>query len=112
MKATLSAAVAQENYHGKMRQNATKSDKFCDCMNQLIMVLNTFYLSKVSNLDNLYSYCSAVLSFACSIFSIYLARGGLLILWLFVIVVVIVVVVVVVMMVVSRLHLFLYRGEL
>ncbi len=81
-------------------------------MNQLIMVLNTFYLSKVLNLDNLYSYCSAVLSFACSTFLIYLAREGLLILWLFVIVVVIVVVVVVVMMVVSRLHLFLYRGEL
>jgi hypothetical protein len=61
MKVTLSAAVAQENYHGKMRQNPTNFAT----MNQLIMILNTFYLAKVLNLDNLYSCCSAVPSFAC-----------------------------------------------
>jgi hypothetical protein len=58
-------------------------------------------------------YCSAVLSFACGTILIYLAREGLLILWLsFVVVVIVVVIVVMVVMVVSRLRLFLYGGQL
>ena len=57
---------------------------------------------KYRRMAYVYSYCSAVLSFACWTFLIYLAREGLLILWLLVVVVIVVVVV----MVVSRLHLF------
>jgi hypothetical protein len=47
-----------------------------------------------------------------NIFDILAREGLLILLWLFVVVVIVVVVVVIVVMVVSRLHFFLYRGEL